>query len=91
MARHSGKCLDIEGGSTLDGALAVQKTCTGAPSQQWQVQQVGDGSGNVRLIARHSGKCLDVVNQATTDGAALEQWACNGGTNQQFGRRTVTV
>ncbi|MFJ8434012.1 RICIN domain-containing protein [Kitasatospora sp. NPDC094019] len=91
MARHSGKCLDVEGASAADGALAVQNSCNGAPSQQWRVQQVGDGSGNVRLIARHSGKCLDVVNQATTDGAALEQWTCNSGANQQFGRRTVSV
>ncbi|MED7952203.1 RICIN domain-containing protein, partial [Streptomyces sp. BE303] len=91
MARHSGKCLDVEGASTVDGALVVQNTCTGSQSQQWQVQKVADGSGHVRLIARHSGKCLDVINQATTNGAALEQWTCGTGTNQQFSRHTVAV
>ncbi|WP_286158122.1 RICIN domain-containing protein [Streptomyces sp. CB03911] len=88
MARHSGLCLDMSGASTADGALAVQNTCNGQTSQQWQVQKV-TGTNYVRLIARHSGKCLDVTNQSTANGTALEQWTCGTGTNQQW-LRTIT-
>jgi hypothetical protein len=35
VARHSGKCLDVSGKSTADGAGIIQWTCTGATNQQW--------------------------------------------------------
>ncbi|XYH93542.1 RICIN domain-containing protein [Sorangium sp. So ce1128] len=81
-ARHSGKCLDVNGASTADGAAVQQWTCNGGSNQQWQLQSAG--SGYYRVVARHSGKCLDVVRSSTADGAAVQQYACNGGSNQQW-------
>jgi hypothetical protein len=34
-AGHSGKCLDVSGASTADGALVQQQTCTSVTSQAW--------------------------------------------------------
>ena len=35
VARHSGKCLDVNGASTADGAGGIQWSCNGATNQQW--------------------------------------------------------
>ena len=36
VARHSGRCLDVTGESTADGARVIQYTCGTAANQQWQ-------------------------------------------------------
>ncbi|WP_437995713.1 RICIN domain-containing protein [Sorangium sp. So ce185] len=81
-ARHSGKCLDVNGASTADGAVVHQWTCNGGSNQEWLLQSAG--GGYYRVVARHSGKCLDVVSGSTADGAAVKQYTCNGGSNQQW-------
>ena len=35
VARHSAKCLDIEGASTENCARTVQPSCHGGANQQW--------------------------------------------------------
>jgi Ricin-type beta-trefoil lectin domain-like len=35
VARHSGKCVDVVGSSTADGALLEQRTCTTANNMLW--------------------------------------------------------
>jgi len=82
VARHSGKALDIAGGSTANGAGLVQRTVGTATSQQFQF--VDAGGGFYRIRARHSGKVLDVYARSTADGANVVQWTDNGGTNQQW-------
>ena len=82
VARHSGKCLDVSGVSTDDGAAVQQWSCHGGGNQLWRIDQAeGDYS---RLTAQHSGKCLDVRGVSTENGAALQQWSCHGGDNQQW-------
>ncbi|MCC3764492.1 RICIN domain-containing protein [Glycomyces sp. TRM65418] len=82
IARHSGKCLDVIGASTADGAEVAQYTCSGGANQQWRLQDAG--GGYVRLVAGHSGKCLDVEGASTANGARILQWSCNSGANQQW-------
>jgi Ricin-type beta-trefoil lectin domain-like len=82
-ARHSGKCLDVYGGSTDDGASVIQFSCHGGYNQQWRLWDVG--GGYYELTARHSGKCLDVYGGSTDDGASVIQFSCHGGYNQQWG------
>lgn len=86
---HSGKCLDVYGGTgaTGDGVRITQWTCHTDTNQQWRLQDSGNGS--VQLIARHSGKCLTIQNAATTDGALAVQMTCGTGTNQQWQRQTA--
>jgi Ricin-type beta-trefoil lectin domain-like len=71
---HSGKCLDVDNGSTADGANVKQWTCSNVPQQRWKLVWVG--GGYFELHAQHSGKCLDVAGGSTADGANVQQWTC---------------
>ncbi|WP_326821578.1 RICIN domain-containing protein [Streptosporangium sp. NBC_01756] len=75
VARHSGKCLDVAGVSTADGANVQQWTCLpNQRNQEWNL--VATDSGYYTLRAVHSGKCLDVAGVGTADGANVQQWTC---------------
>ena len=87
VARHSGKCLDVSGQSTDDGAQVIQSTCNGGPSQRWTLQPTADG--NFLLIASHSGKALDVRAASLKDGAHVIQYTITGGANQEWGPQPV--
>jgi hypothetical protein len=78
VAKHSGKCLDVSGRSTADGAAMQQYECQG-PSQTNQIfDLVAQGGSYYQLVARHSGKCVDVPEGSKTVGKALQQWSCLG-------------
>lgn len=87
MAAHSGKCLDVAGGTgaTANGTNVQQWDCigTGQTNQLWRLVPVGS---RFQLIAIHSGRCLDVAGGtgATANGTNVQQWACIGAsqTNQ---------
>jgi len=75
----SGKCLDVSGASTADGAAVIQYTCNGATNQQFTLNPVTalGNSHDYQLVAVHSGKCVDVSNVSTTAGALIHQWTCD--------------
>jgi hypothetical protein len=77
--RRSGLVLDVNGGSTADGAAVVQWSWIGGANQQWRLLPNSDGS--FRLSCAGSGKVLDSPG-GSGQGAALVQWTDNGGTNQ---------
>ncbi len=79
---HSGKLLDVSGGSTTDGGAIIQWTDNGGTNQQWALTPSTGGS--YRLFNRNSGKDLDVAAASTSDGGAVDQWTDNGGANQQW-------
>ena len=81
--RHSGKALEINGGSTADAAALVQRTPSGSATHQ-QFQFVDSGGGYYRLKARHSGKVVDLYDWSTADGASMVQWSDLNAANQQF-------
>ncbi|MEV4013050.1 ricin-type beta-trefoil lectin domain protein [Nonomuraea angiospora] len=72
----AGKCVDVAGGSSADGAAVQLYTCNGTAAQQW----TRPGDGTLRAL----GKCLDVVDHGTADGSKLQLWSCSGGANQQW-------
>lgn len=80
----TGKCLDVAGASTGDGAAIHQWDCGPGYNQQWQVVGISGQSGWYALIARHSGKCADVYGALTVNGTLIHQWSCNWGGNQQW-------
>jgi hypothetical protein len=82
VARHSGKCAAVSGGSTVNGAGIVQQACTSASAQQWRLESVG--GGYYRVVSAHSGLCLDISSSSRDNGARAIQWTCNGGQNQQW-------
>jgi cytochrome c len=64
-----GKCVDVNGGSSTDGAKVQLWTCGGQAHQRWTV-----GGGTISTL----GKCLDVKGGATADGTIVQLWTCNG-------------
>lgn len=83
---NSSKCLDVADGSRDNKAAIVQYTCDASKShQQWTLEQVGDGSGAVRIKVAHSGKCVDVWDASQDATADATQYTCSATKfNQQF-------
>ncbi|MEU5941899.1 RICIN domain-containing protein [Micromonospora sp. NPDC047548] len=77
-----GQCLDVEGGSTDDGAKLQQYPCHGQANQQWRLTPVG--TGPVLLVAVHSGKCAQVDDAGTEAGDEIRQVPCTGAAEQQW-------
>ncbi|MFE7752899.1 ricin-type beta-trefoil lectin domain protein [Streptomyces sp. NPDC057428] len=75
-----GKCMDIAGASSANGAAVQLYDCNSTGAQEWTV----GSDGSVSAL----GKCLDIVDRSTTNGAALQLWDCTGGANQKW---TVTA
>ncbi|MFI2431740.1 RICIN domain-containing protein [Streptomyces sp. NPDC018693] len=73
-ASHSGKCLDVKGGSVANGATVQQWTCHGGTNQQWRLVQ--RTNGYFSLIARNSGKCLEIAGGSLFNGAGAIQYTC---------------
>jgi len=82
IARHSGKCLNVAGGSTATGAMVTQSSCVGVPNQHWQVIPIG--GGYYKFIARHSNKVIDVKFGALDNGTPVWQMDQNGTAAQQW-------
>lgn len=81
-AVHSGKCVDVAGASTADGANLHQWDCHGRSNQQFRV--TATASGVYQVTAVHSGKCVDVYRAGTVNGTKVQQWRCNGQNNQRW-------
>ncbi|MFD8571465.1 lectin [Streptomyces sp. NPDC059639] len=71
-----GKCLDVAGASSANGAAVQLYDCNGTAAQQWTVGT----DGTVRAL----GKCLDVTGNSTANGARLQLWDCAGSANQKW-------
>jgi GH43 family beta-xylosidase len=80
--RNSGKCLDVAGSSTADGANVRQWACGGGNNQKWRLEDLGDDTH--RLVNVATGKVLDTENCSATDGADLRQWSWQNNTCQRF-------
>ncbi|MGW6930452.1 RICIN domain-containing protein [Lentzea sp. NPDC054927] len=83
---HSAKCLDVADGSRDNKAAIAQYTCDASKThQQWTLEEVGDGSGAVRIKAAHSAKCVDIWDSSQDPTADATQYTCNATKyNQQF-------
>ncbi|MEV5434590.1 family 43 glycosylhydrolase [Streptomyces sp. NPDC052682] len=80
--RNSGKCLEVTGGSTADGADVAQYGCTGGSNQRWRLEDLGDDTH--RLVNVATGKVLDTADCSAADGADLRQWSWLNNTCQRF-------
>jgi glucosylceramidase len=73
---YGGKCVDVAGANSANGAAVQLYTCNGSAAQQWTVGT----DGTLRAL----GKCLDVTNAGTANGSRTQIWDCAGGTNQRW-------
>ena len=60
-----GKCLDVSGSGTANGARVQLWTCNGTGAQTWTLQANGS------LRNPRSGRCLDLPGSNATDGSTL--------------------
>lgn len=73
------KCLDVTGGSTVDGTKLQIWTCT--PNNQ--NQQFSYTSDN-RLAWNNHGKCMDLTGGSQADGNRIQLWGCTYGNADQI-------
>jgi alpha-galactosidase len=70
----SGRCLDVNGGSSANGSQMLIWDCHTGTNQRFTQ------NGQALQVL---GKCLDVPLNAT-NGARAQLWDCNGGANQRW-------
>jgi GH43 family beta-xylosidase len=80
--RNSGRCLDVAGSSTADGANIFQFACNGGNNQRWRIEDMGDDTS--RLVNVATGKVMDVASCGTGDGVDIRQWTWLNNTCQRF-------
>jgi type 1 glutamine amidotransferase len=85
---QSGKCAQIQGGSTASTARLEIATCDGSAKQQFLPESMGSGFYRLRNV--NSNLCVDVSGASTANGAAVIQFACGTGLNQQWSFTDVT-
>lgn len=82
--KYSGKCLDLVGGQTTNGAPVNQYTYNvNSPNQRWASLPTVN-TNHFKLISWVSGKCFCIQNASTTSNAPALQWDYNGNSDQQF-------
>jgi hypothetical protein len=79
---NSGLVLGINGGSTADGASAVQWTSTGSYDQMWQ--KLALTGGYTKLVDVKTSKVLGVYQGSKAAGANVVQWNDTGSLDQQW-------
>jgi type 1 glutamine amidotransferase len=76
-----GKCLDVAGGSTAEGAPVILWPCHGGANQRF----VAAADGTWRVYPDGvTPRCLDAAGGALRDGDPLVAWSCHGGDNQRW-------
>lgn len=78
--KNSGKVLDVNEESKLNGENIIQSTYNNADSQLWRIIEAKDGV--FYLINGKSQKMLDVNKASKYNGKKIIQWQCNGDNNQ---------
>ena len=69
-----GKCIDVAGASSTNGAAVQLYDCNSTTAQSWTV----GSDGTLKAL----GKCMDVTSAGTANGATIQLYDCNG-TNAQ--------
>jgi len=87
----SGRCMELPGGAPTNALQLVQRTCTGATSQNFTFVPVSGlaNTYNIRTVTGTS--CVDVNGASTADNATIIQWPCHSNANQRFRLQAVTV
>ncbi|MDN4502807.1 RICIN domain-containing protein [Alteromonadaceae bacterium BrNp21-10] len=82
VAKHSGKVLDVNGCSTIEGANVQQWPWVGGDCQRWDLEYLG--AGDYKIISQLSGKALDISGCSTSDGGNVQQWTYSGNDCQKW-------
>jgi hypothetical protein len=81
LNKMSGKCLDVEGSSPMEGARVVQMPCVDDDtSQMWTATVERTYNNNIEFYTLkngNSGLCLEVAGSSLADAAPVVQGDCN--------------
>lgn len=83
-AKHSGKGLNVSGGSTAAGAPVVQWPTSSVSHDNWRVEPTSDG--HHLICTQHSVQTLNVPDNSTADGVQMVQWPWGGGAANEVWR-----
>jgi hypothetical protein len=78
-----GKCADVAGASTANGAAVQLFDCNGTAAQRWTVAS----DGTLRAL----GKCMDVTGAGAANGTKIQLFDCNGTNAQRWTRSGSTL
>ena len=84
VAKHSGKCLDIKGGSFRNGSSMEQEGCSGSEAPNFEFLPVAGKSATYLIKNTRTGKCVDVFRAKKDNRAGVIQYSCGEGANQHF-------
>jgi hypothetical protein len=73
----SGRCADVNGYSTANGAQVQLWDCHGGTNQRWT-------STASKQLTVYGNKCLDASGAGTANGTNVVIWDCNNQANQQW-------
>ncbi len=80
--RHSNKCMDLQAGSSANGANIHQWGCNGNNTNQ-DFNLVSAGGGYYEVRTKHN-KCLGIAGGSNDNGTNAIQWDCVGAFDQQY-------
>jgi hypothetical protein len=75
-AKHSNKCLHIQGGAQDNGLLATQWDCIRQNNVIWKLSPAPNDPGFYFIQVKSSDKCLQVNDSSPANGARISQWDC---------------
>jgi rhamnogalacturonan endolyase len=81
---NSGLYLDVEDGSSSNGANIQQYSYNGSTAQQFKIVSAGDGYYNILTACSDYTQAVDVEGKKADDGTNILTWAAGTGTNQQY-------
>jgi len=84
LSLGSGKCLDLERGSTSDGPVVIQFDCHEGANQRWSF--VDTGGGGYRIVSQLSNKCIGIDRAGPGSSGAIVQSTCGAGASEQLWR-----
>jgi hypothetical protein len=81
----SGKCLNVQGGSTKPSAHVILWPCASG-NDEWLPMYTGtfDNFDFYLLKNRHSGLCMNVQGGGHTNGLAIIQYACSSNYDNEW-------
>jgi hypothetical protein len=82
LSKASGKAIDVEAGSTKQGANVLLWGNRNDSNQRWVVTSVGNNAYSITNV--NSGMSLDLEGGKTDNGTNILQWGWNGGDNQKW-------
>jgi hypothetical protein len=76
----AGKCLDVNGVTTVPGTQLQIWDCHGGSNQVW----TRTSSGQLTVYSGSNVRCMDASGQGIGNGTPVIIWNCNGQVNQQW-------